>query len=230
MKLTKEQYDALPEGLKALYVLKGDSYEPTFMTADEVAAHEKGLKDKNAELLGKLKTQKEQTDEAERQRLAELEEANRKAGNVDALDASWKKKFDDLTAQHQAELQSRDSFITSTLVDSKAGELASKLGGKAAAVLLPHIKPRLTVEKGQDGKYQTRILDANGQPSALTMDELAKEFRTNESFAGVIVEPSDSGLGGGLRDQGKTQQKSDFMGSVSGGGDMLSEAMKLAAD
>ncbi|QHJ80230.1 MAG: hypothetical protein [Bacteriophage sp.] len=230
MKLTKEQYDALPEGLKALYVLNGDSYEPTFMTADQVAASEKGLKDKNAELLGKIKTGKDAADEAERLRLAELDEANRKAGNVDALDASWKKKVEELTAAHTAELESRDGFINATLIDSKAQELATALGGKSAAIFLPHIKPRLSVEKAQDGSYQTRILDAAGQPSALTMDELAKEFRSNEAFAGSIVDPGSSGLGGGLRNQGEPAKKQDFMGSVSGNGDMLAEAMKLAAD
>lgn len=231
MKLTKAQYDALPDGLKALYKATGeDSYEPTFITAEDHENGIQGLKKKNEELIGKDKASREAAAEAERLRLQAEEDANRKNGNVEALDASWKKKVEDMTAAHQKELADRDGFITKTLVDSKAKELANTLGGKSSAVLLPHITPRLTVEKGEDGNYSTRILDAQGKPSALTMEELAKEFRSNESFAGVIVEPSSSGMGGGLTDTGKPAAKQDFMGSLSGNGDMLAEAMKLAAD
>lgn len=228
MKLTKAQYDALPDGLKALYKATGeDSYEPTFVTSEDHENSIAGLKKKNEELIGKDKASREAAAEAERLRLAAEEETNRRNGNVEALDKSWQDKIDKLIEGHKAEIAGRDSFITSTLVDSKASELATKLGGKAASVLLPHIKPRLSVEKGADGSYQTRILDASGKPSALTMDELAKEFRSNESFAGVIVEESSSGLGGGIRETGKPGNKNDIMSGLTNG-DMYAEALKLA--
>ena len=230
MKLTKAQYEALPDGLKALYKATGeDSYEPTFVTAEDHEANIAGLKKKNEELIGKDKASRDAAAQAEAERVRIQEEADRKNGNIEALDKSWKEKFDKLNADHVAELSGRDAFINSTLIDSKASELATKLGGKAASVLLPHIKPRLSVEKSEDGKYQTRILDASGQPSALTIDELAKEFRTNEAFASVIVEESSSGLGGGLRDTGSPAKKPDLMTSVAGSQDMMAEAMKLAA-
>lgn len=230
MKLTQAEYDALPEQLKGLYVLKGDHFEPTFFTPEQVAQSEKGLKDKNAELLGKLKLTKEQTEEAERQRQAELEEAHRKAGNLEAIDASWQKKMNELIESHKAELADRDGFINQTLVDAKANELATALGGKSAALFLPHIKPRLTVEKGQDGKFNTRILDADGKPSALTFDDLTKEFRSNEAFAAALVDQGSSGLGGGLRGGGKLNEQKPTnpgMGMI-GNDSMLAEAMKLA--
>ncbi len=65
-------------------------------------------------------------------------------------------------------------------------------------VLTPHIKSRLMVEM-EGGKAKTRIKDAEGNPSALTLDELKNEFRSNASFAAVIKgsEGSGSGANGG---------------------------------
>lgn len=233
MKLTKAQWEELPDGLKALYKATGeDTYEPTFITAEDHEQSISGLKKKNEELIGKDKASREAAAAAEAERLRIEEEANRKNGNVEALDASWKKKFEEQENQFKAELAGRDAFITKTLVDAKANELASTLGRDSAAVLLPHIKPRLSVEKGEDGSYSTRILDKDGKPSALTMAELEKEFRSDKAFAGVITEPSSSGLGGGLRDTGNPAKDTGkgLMGSLSGNSDMLAEAMKLAAD
>lgn len=230
MKLTKAQYDALPEGLKALYKATGeDTYEPTFVTSEDHEQSIAGLKKKNEELIGKDKASRTAAEEAERKRQEAADEAARKAGDVQALEASWQKKLDDVINANKAELESRDSFINQTLVDAKAHELATTLGGKSAAVLMPHIKPRLTVEKGQDGKYSTRILDADGKPSALTIEDLGKEFRSNEAFAGIITTPTNNGLGGGLGNdhQGTPIDKGLTLGT---GGAMMARAMELAKD
>ncbi|WPH67437.1 hypothetical protein EE09_30 [Escherichia phage vB_EcoS-EE09] len=64
MKLTKAEYDALPEGMKALFVADGDGYKSTFMTAEEVQAEIKGLKDNNAKLVSEKKAEAERRAEA----------------------------------------------------------------------------------------------------------------------------------------------------------------------
>ena len=44
----------------------------------------------------------------------------------------------------------------------------------------------LTLEDGEDGSLKVRVLQ-DGKPSALTMEELEKEFRNNADFASVLA-------------------------------------------
>ena len=56
------------------------------------------------------------------------------------------------------------------------------------------ISARLTTEI-VDGKATTRVLDQDGKPSALTVEELKKEFVANEKFSSIIVGSNASGSG-----------------------------------
>lgn len=117
----------------------------------------------------------------------------RKAGDIDALDKSWGEKYAKLEAELRGEIAGRDGHLNKLLVDNVAQSLASKLS-IAPAVILPHIKSRLQAEF-QEGAGVTRVLDANGKPSALTLDELETEFRSNKEFAPIIIASKASGSG-----------------------------------
>lgn len=186
MKLTKEQYDALPESLKALYVADGDGFKPTFMTAEQFAEQTAGLKANMEKLLGEKKAGDEKRAAAEKAEKEAREEAARKAGDVEALDKSWKEKFAEYDNQNKARTEAYRKQITDLTVGNAATELASKLFGKNAGIMKGHVANRLTLEEGEDGALNVRVLK-DGKPSALTIDELEKEFRSNADFASVLA-------------------------------------------
>lgn len=72
-------------------------------------------------------------------------------------------------------------------------EIAAKIS-TAPAVILPHIKSRLSADLEGD-KPRTVVLDENGQPSALTIEELSKEFIENKDFSSIIIASKASGSG-----------------------------------
>jgi len=127
---------------------------------------------------------------------AAKQEALRKAGDIEALDNSWKEK---LTAAEQASQQKLDElhgWVKELTVGQTATQLASELAlPGSAAVLLPHIKARLTMDI-RDGKPKTIVLDENGKPSAQSIADLKKEIESNPAFAPLLVGTKASGAGG----------------------------------
>lgn len=218
MKLTKEQYDALPEGLKALYKADGDGYVATFVTAEEV----QGLRDNNAALL--LEKKQAQDKETEAQRIAReaQEKADREAGNIAALDKSWGEKLTAAEAKAAADVERYQKALHAATVGSAATELAAKLFGPNAGIMKSHVLNRLTMEE-KDGEFVVRVLK-DGKPSALTMDELDKEFRANKDFASVLT---GSGAGGGPRNPSKTVEEPGGFGMGKQQQDLRNQAMDI---
>lgn len=88
-----------------------------------------------------------------------------------------------------------ETMIHSLTVGAAAGSMAAEIAIQGSAnVLLPHIERRLTVEI-RDGKAVTKVLDKDGRPSAMTIDELKKEFITDKQFAPIIQGTKASGTG-----------------------------------
>ena len=147
----------------------------------------KAAEQEAADLREKLKKAeaKKQEDEAE---------AARKAGDIKALEESWGKKLEDSVAEKQAEIDKLNGVIKNQMVDTVALELATELSEKSPKLLLPHIQSRLSVEIS-DGKPITRVLDKDGKPSAMNVDDLKKEFFTNEDFSEIITGSKASGGG-----------------------------------
>lgn len=119
----------------------------------------------------------------------------RKAGDIEALEKSWGEKLSSREAELMKEIEGRDSHLNKLLVDNVAQSLAAKLS-ISPAVILPHIKSRLQAEF-KEGAGVTRVLDATGKPSALTLEELEAEFRNNKDFAPIIIGSKASGSGAG---------------------------------
>lgn len=189
LKIGKEVHDALSEELQKLYVADGDDFKLEVDGVEDTGAL-KRAKDREAqekkEALVKLK-------EAEA-KLAEFEgNSARKSGDIETLEKAWEKKNQEQKAEFESMLSKKDSFIQQTLVDNKAAEIASKIS-TSPALMIPHIKSRLTADLSGDVP-STKVLDANGQISATTLEELSKEFVDNKDFAPIIVGNKASGSG-----------------------------------
>jgi len=208
-KIDKAAFDALSDEQKAMYAEAGDGYQLAIEGLPDVT----GLEAKVNELLGEKKT------EAEKRRAAELaaqqaaDEKARAAGDVTALEDSWRNKLTETEQRYQSQIESLNGSLNTYLVDNVATTLAAKLSGDAAPVILPHLKTRLTVEM-QDGKPVTRVLDASGKPSAMTVDELGAEFAGNKAFAGVIIGSKASGT----RGAGEPDKPAGGAGGLGGNG------------
>ena len=179
-----ENLDGLDESLHSMYELKDGAY---YLKVDGLPPQEdvSGLKAKLDELLGEKKEAKRKADEA-------AAEAARKNGDLEAIENSWKEKYANRENELNEQLKAHQQRIYGLTVGQQATELASKLAVTgSASVLLPHIQNRITLDENNN----IRVLDSQGKPSAMTIDELAIEFRNNPAFKPLIAANPSSGGG-----------------------------------
>ena len=220
MKITKAEYDALPEMMKGLYKAEGDGYVATFKTAEEHEQEVSGLKPQNAALIGEKKDAKKKAEEAEAERQRIADEKSASAGDVEALRTSYEKKLSDQKTGFEAQIQQLTGTVTSLTVGSAAKDLSAQLFGKNAAIAGHLVSSRLTMED-VNGVPTVRVLGADGKPSAASLDDLAKEIRGNAEYASVLVAPASG--------TPKPEKFNDVGKNHSFGGDsMTQEAIEMA--
>ena len=191
LKLTVDSLDGLDDGVKTLYKedngkfrLDLDGYEDTT-----------GLKAQRDALLNEKKEAQRKAKEAEEAAKAAAEEAARKSGDVSALEKSWQEKLATTETNYKNLNESLTKQIHGLTVGQTATKLAAELAISGSAdVLLPHIQSRLTVEI-KDGAPSVRVLDLQGKPTAMTVDELKQEFISNKAFAPLIAASKATGGG-----------------------------------
>ncbi|EMP6222849.1 hypothetical protein [Providencia huashanensis] len=188
--LSKEEFDALTDEEKAFYKESGGSYQLQIEGMPDIP-DVSGLQKKVDELLSEKKSEQEKRRQAEEAAKKAAEEQARKNGDIESLEKSWAEKLKARESELLAQLQEKDTSLHTLLVDNVAQTLATKLAGDAAPLIMPHIKSRLSVEEGK-----TRVVDSAGHPSAFTIDDLEKEFRSNQLFAPVIIGSKATGTGG----------------------------------
>lgn len=184
LKAILESLDGLPDAIKSEYK-KGDDGK-FHLDVEDLDNHPglgalKRAKDREAQLRREAETKLREAQE-------ELDRINgddaRKKGDIATLEKSWQKKLDDQKAEYEAKVSKLTSHTTKTLVDNVASQLAHKISN-APAIIMPHIKSRLIADFEGDTPV-TRVLDKDGKPSALTIDELANEFIANKDFSAII--------------------------------------------
>lgn len=190
-KLTQSDFDALSDEQKGMYQEAEGSYQLAVEGLPDVSR----LEAKVNELLGEKKSEKAKREAAEQAAREAAEAQARKDGDLTTIENSWRQKLKETEERYQGQISGLNGSLNTLLVDNVANSLATDLAGESAAVMLPHLRSRLAVEM-QDGKPATRVLDAAGQPSALTVEELASEFRANKAFSGVVIGSRASGPGG----------------------------------
>lgn len=189
-KLTKEEHAKLSDALKAEYIEDGDGFRLD-VDGDEDTGALKRAKDREAQL--RKDAEKEAKELRERLESIEGDDA-RKKGDIATLEKSWQSKLEKQREEYEAKISKLTSHTTKTLVDNVASQLAHKISN-APAIIMPHIKSRLIADFEGDTPV-TRVLDKDGKPSALTIDELANEFVANKDFSAIITASKASGGAG----------------------------------
>lgn len=211
-KLTKEEHAKLSDALKAEYIEDGDGFRLD-VDGDEDTGALKRAKDREAQL--RKDAEKEAKELRERLESIEGDDA-RKKGDIATLEKSWQSKLEKQREEYEAKVSKLTSHTTKTLVDNVASQLAHKISN-APAIIMPHIKSRLIADFEGDTPV-TRVLDKDGKPSALTIDELANEFVANKDFSAIITaskasggagKPSQSG-GGAPKFNGQSDKPADL--------------------
>jgi alanyl-tRNA synthetase len=191
-KLTKAEYEKLSEHIKAEYIEDGDGDGFRLdIDGDEDTGALKRAKDREAQLRREAETKLR---EAQEQLDALGNDDARKKGDIQTLEKSWQKKLEDQKAEYEGKLGKLTSHTQKQLVDNVATQIASKISN-APALLLPHIKARLQADFEGDAPI-TRILDKDGKPSAMTVEQLSAEFVANKDFSAIITASKASGGAG----------------------------------
>ena len=183
----------------------------------EIKAENERLKEHHEKLLGETKTAKQERQEAAK-RLKELEDQlasldddkHRKAGDVEALEKSWQEKLSKRESELKGEVEQHQAWLIEQRVTGVASSLAADIAVQGSAkALQPHLTSRLSMEI-RDGKPTTVVLDAEGKPSAMTVEELKAEFASDPAFAPLIVasKASGGGAGGGHKGGGAASKGS----------------------
>ena len=197
--LDADKHSALDSALQDLYVKQDDGN----YRLDADIPDNSGLKAKADELLGETKKERELRKAAEErakaledERQKALEDNARAKGDVESLEKSYQEKMQKLEADYGGKVSTLEKQIYDLTVGQAATNLANELSIKGSAIaLLPHIQNRLSLEQGEDGKQNIRVLDANGNKTAMTLDDLKQEFRANEAFKPLIAANGASGSG-----------------------------------
>lgn len=214
LKYEVESLDGLDDSVKELYTEKDGKFvlgiEGLPQPKDEDVS---GLKAKVDELLAEKKASDKKARDAEESARKVAEEAARKNGDTEALEKSWQEKFSKREQELMQQLEIRDKKIISSTVDSVAAALASELSvPQSHKVVQRLIKERLAVEQ-RDGDFVTVVKDADGKPSAYTLDDLKKEFVSDPAFAPLIVGTKATGGGANGSSSGGAAKKGNIAGS-----------------
>jgi hypothetical protein len=187
-----------------------------------------GIKNKNSELLAKIRKLKDNAIaipdgfDPDLWNALNKEHENSKAEKMKA-EGRWDELKNELTAGHTAELERREkinsslkSALEEQLIDNAAVSAITAANGNSA-LLLPHIKARLKMVQRDDGTFSTIVSDGNGsqtyskvkagEPMQLT--ELVGEYRANDQYAAAFT-PVNSGGGAGGSGNSSINGKNPF--------------------
>lgn len=211
-KLTAAEFAALHEEAKKFYTQNGDHYLLKLADEDhEIGSLRRSLDRERTEAT----TQKARADRLQQSYDAVIADPN-KAKDVQALEKSYQDKIKDMETAHGTTIKTKDAAIEKLTVKQTALTLATKLAGDKADVLLPHIQARLQADlTGTDPV--TRVLDKDGKLSAMTFDQLEKEFVDNKNFSTIIIASKASGgaTSGGERTRPAAVPKDKKFGELS---------------
>ena len=191
-----DSLENIDESLQGLYEQTDTGYQLKVTGIPEPEKEDlSGLKNKVDELLREKKAASQKAREAAEEADAARLEAAKKGNDTEALDKSWQEKFN----AREVELKKELDELSGTLVKLTSGQTATKIAAEIAVqgsadVLLPHLERRLRTEF-RDGSPVTVVLDKDGKPSAMSVDELKAEFQNSAAFAPLIVGTKANGAG-----------------------------------
>lgn len=195
-KITKEAFDKLSKDLQAEYVEKDGEFILDVDGGNDDDGALRRAKDREVQAR---KDAEKRAKEAE-EKLAEIEgDDARKKGDIETLEKKWKGDLEAERAAHKATTDKYQGAFKKSLVDAKSVEIATAIS-KAPKLLSRVIRDRLTVDFEGDEPV-TKVLDAAGKVSDMTLDDLQKEIVANPDYKDIILASKASG------GAGKTSQK-----------------------
>lgn len=190
-----DSLEGLSESLCELYEEKDGAY---FLKVSGVVAESdlEGIKANRDALLAEKKEQQRKAEEAEAERLRiereALEEAARQKGDWQALEDSYKAKLAEKETEFTSQAENLRKQVYKLTVGDQALKLASEISkSHAIGIMTPFIEQRLTLDENNN----VRVLDLQGKPSAMTIDDLKQEFKANAMFQDIVVANNSSGGG-----------------------------------
>lgn len=190
-----ESLEGIDEKFHELYEQKDGAY---FLKVSGVVPESDidGLKASRDALLAEKKEQQRLAQEAEAEKLRiereALEEAARQKGDWQALEDSYKAKLAEKENEFSSQAETLRKQVYKLTVGDQALKLASEISkSHAIGIMTPFIEQRLTLDENNN----VRVLDLQGKPSAMTIDDLKQEFKANAMFQDIVVANNSSGGG-----------------------------------
>jgi hypothetical protein len=196
-KITKEEFENLPESLKTKFTADGDSY--VFQEEDV-----EGLKKSKAEILkekkelqGRLDELEKFKNEIEQAKETESEEKARKAGEFAELEKKLRAKIAEVEAD-------RDAQIGQIMGNLKTERLKSLLIEKGvlpdrADFALPKVADEFDIERGEQG-FNLKLKSGIGDPKEI--DAAIEGLKSKASFLFAAAGASGSGASGSQQSGG----------------------------
>lgn len=207
-----DSLSGIDESLHSLYEQKDGAY---FLKVSGVVPESDidGLKASRDALLAEKKEQQRLAQEAENEKLRiereALEEAARQKGDWQALEDSYKAKLAEKETEFTSQAENLRKQVYKLTVGDQALKLASEISkSHAIGIMTPFIEQRLTLDENNN----VRVLDLQGKPSAMTIDDLKQEFKANAMFQDIVVANNSSGGGatGGGFGGGAAKKPSEY--------------------
>lgn len=151
---------------------------------DHEARDRKKAEDRVRELEGELQTRD--------QEIEDIRKGVIPKADVEALEKRIHEKYQKTVAEKDTLLKSLGGQVDKLVRESEVDKLATELFDKNATIGRPHIAGRLTVVE-ENGERVLKVLDKDGNPSAMTTEELKKEMLQDKTFAGILVGSRASG-------------------------------------
>lgn len=197
--LDEASYTALNEALKPEYKKVGEEYQLNITGGPKV---EDVTPLKNA--LENAKRERQEAKDKVTTLETELDTLRAQVGDKSndraTLDASWQAKLDRVTADYEA----KDANYQKQLANLTIGKAASDIANAISTVpdlFEDKVSRRLEVDLTGDTPV-IRVLDRDGKPSALTLDDLKKELAEDPRYKAIIKASDASGGGAGGAGQG----------------------------
>lgn len=200
LNITKEQFDKLPADVQKEYKVSSDGY---VLDLDGYV--------EPAELKRAKDREKDRADEAERKLATVTEDYNKlkgddvkKAGDIDALDRRWEKKFNTEKERLEGVITNMRGKSAAKEAETIVNTIAGKLSPKNAVLLKPHIASQIKTEVGDDGEIKVTMAGKDGKWVDYDATQLEKNFRDNKDFAGIVQASGASGGGAPAPTPGNT--------------------------
>jgi hypothetical protein len=188
-KITKAEHEKLAEHFKGEYKEEGENFVLDIDGEEDTGALKRALDREKQEAKDAKKALGDM-----QKKLDELDNTDaRKRGDIETLEKSWKTKLETREAELSGKIEKLQGATKKSLLVGTADKLASEIS-TVPALMAKVIRERLHVDF--DGEEPSlKVLDVNGLISALTIDELKKEFLTNKDYASIITGSKASGGG-----------------------------------